>query len=78
MDYISFDCYQLNLLFKIIADKRGYGSIIVTTNLSFSNWIRLFENEALVSTLINRLTFRPYVLNMNGESYQLEHARSNN
>lgn len=34
--YVSFDRYQLELLFKIIADRSKCGSIIVTTNPPFS------------------------------------------
>lgn len=77
MGYVSFDRYQSELLFKIIADRSERGSIIVTTNLPFSKWTELFDNESLVSALVDRLTFRSYVLDMNGESYRLEHARSN-
>ncbi|MCI9079252.1 MAG: ATP-binding protein [Lachnospiraceae bacterium] len=36
MGYVIFDRYQSELLFKIIADRSGHGSIIVTTNLPFS------------------------------------------
>lgn len=33
MGYVSFDRYQSELLFKIIADRSERGSIIITTNL---------------------------------------------
>ena len=58
-------------LFKIIADRSERGSIIVTTNLPFSEWTTLFENTAMVAAMIDRLTFQSYVLDMNGESYRL-------
>lgn len=44
---------------------------MVTTNLPFSEWTTLFENTAMVAAMIDRLTFQSYVLDMNGESYQL-------
>lgn len=71
MGYISFDRYQSELLFKIIADRSERGSIIITTNLPFSEWTSLFENTAIVAAMIDRLTFQSYVLDMNGESYRL-------
>lgn len=71
MGYVSFDRYQSELLFKIIADRSERGSIIVTTNLPFSEWTTLFENTAMVAAMIDRLTFQSYVLDMNGESYRL-------
>lgn len=71
MGYVSFDRYQSELLFKIIADRSERGSIIITTNLPFSEWTSLFENTAMVAAMIDRLTFQSYVLDMNGESYRL-------
>ena len=75
MGYVSFDRYQSELLFKIIADRSERGSIIITTNLPFSEWTTLFENTAMVAAMIDRLTFNSYVLDMNGESYRLAQTR---
>lgn len=75
MGYVSFDRYQSELLFKIIADRSERGSIIITTNLPFSEWTTLFENTAMVAAMIDRLTFNSYVLDMNGESYRLSQTR---
>ena len=77
MGYVSFDRYQSELLFKVIADRSERGSIIVTTNLAFSKWTDLFENSAMVAALVDRLTFKSYILDMNGESYRLEHTKRN-
>lgn len=77
MGYVSFDRYQSELLFKVIADRSERGSIIVTTNLAFSEWTSLFENSAMVAALVDRLTFKSYILDMNGESYRLEHTKRN-
>lgn len=77
MGYVSFDRYQSELLFKVIADRSERGSIIVTTNLPFSEWTSLFENSAMVAALVDRLTFKSYILDMNGESYRLEHSKRN-
>jgi len=74
MGYVSFDRFQSELLFKVIADRSERGSVIVTTNLPFSEWTTLFENTALVAALVDRLTFRSFILDMNGESYRLDQA----
>ena len=75
MGYVSFDRYQSELLFKVIADRSERGSIIVTTNLPFSEWTTLFENTAMVAAMVDRLTFHSYILDMNGKSYRLEQAK---
>ena len=77
MGYVSFDRYQSELLFKVIADRSERGSVIVTTNLAFSEWTSLFENTAMVAALLDRLTFKSHVLDMNGDSYRLQHSKRN-
>lgn len=72
LSYISFNRHQSELLFKVVSERSERGSVIVTTNLSFSMWTDLFENTTMVAALVDRLTFKSYVLDMNGESYRLE------
>lgn len=75
MGYVSFDRYQSELLFKVIADRSERGSIIVTTNLPFSEWPSLFENTAMVAAMVDRLTYKSHILDMNGESYRLKQSK---
>ena len=72
LSYLSFNRHQSELLFKVISDRSEKASTIVTTNLPFSKWTDLFENTTMVAALIDRLTFRSHVLDMNGESYRLK------
>jgi DNA replication protein DnaC len=77
LSYISFNRHQSELLFKVISERSERGSVIVTTNLPFSQWTELFENTTMVAALVDRLTFKSYMLNMNGESYRLEQTMKN-
>ena len=72
LSYLSFNRHQSELLFKVISDRSEKISTIVTTNLPFSRWTELFENTTTVAALVDRLTFRSHVLDMNGESYRLK------
>lgn len=72
LSYLSFNRHQSELLFKVISDRSEKNSTIVTTNLPFSRWTELFENTTMVAALVDRLTFRSHVLDMNGESYRLK------
>lgn len=75
LSYLTFNRHQSELLFKVIADRAERQSVIVSTNLKFSDWISMFENQTMVTALIDRLTFRSHVLNMNSEnSYRAEHS----
>lgn len=77
LSYISFNRYQSELLFKEVSDRSERVSVIVTTNLPFSKWTDLFENTTMVAALVDRLTFKSYVLDMNGDSYRLEQLLKN-
>lgn len=71
LSYLSFNKYESDLLFKVLSDRSERTSTIVTTNLPFSKWTELFENTTMVAALVDRLTYRSHVLDMNGPSYRL-------
>ena len=74
MSYVSFDRFQSEMVFKAVSDRSERGSVIVTTNLSFSQWTELFQNTAMVAALVDRLTFKSFVLDMNGDSFRLDQS----
>lgn len=75
LSYLTFNRHQSELLFKVVADRDERRSVIVSTNLRFSEWTSMFENQTMVTALIDRLTFRSHVLNMNSDNpYRAEHA----
>lgn len=47
-------------------------SVIVTTNLPFSEWPQVFGDERLTGALLDRLTHRVHILEMEGDSYRLK------
>jgi DNA replication protein DnaC len=76
MSYLTFNRHQSELLFKVVSDRAEKQSVIVSTNLKFSEWTTIFENPNMVSALIDRLTFRSHVLNMNGRSFRSDHVHN--
>ena len=79
MSYLTFNRHQSELLFKVIADRSERKSIIVSTNLACSEWLTMFENQTMVAAMIDRLTYRSFVLNMNSEHpYRAEHTAKSN
>ena len=75
LSYLTFNRHQSELLFKVIADRAERRSVIVSTNLKFSDWVTMFENTTMVTALIDRLTFKSHVLNMNSDHpYRAEHS----
>jgi len=77
LSYLTFNRHQSEMLFQVISERSERASIIISTNLEFSNWTSLFDNESMVAALIDRITFRSHILNMNvKESYRLAQTLS--
>lgn len=74
LSYLSFNRHQSELLFKVISDRAERSSVMISTNLEFSRWTELFENPTLTAALVDRLTYRSHILNMNNPSYRMDHG----
>ena len=76
--YISFDKQGSELLFNHLSLRSGRKSTIITTNLNFDRWQEIFGDPVLTAALVDRLTHKAYLINMNGESYRLRETRQMN
>ena len=73
--YISFDKQGAELLFNHLSLRAGRKSTIVTTNLGFDRWEEIFGDPILTAALVDRLTHKAHLVNMNGDSYRLRETR---
>ena len=74
--YVKFNEQQANLFFQIINRKYELGSIIITSNLSFTKWKEVLNNdEALTTAILDRLIHHSHLINVTGESYRLKQKR---
>ena len=73
---LRFEKYDL-----VIADELGYisfdrqGSELLFTNLSFDRWEEIFSDPAMTAAMIDRLTHKSYIVNMNGASYRVKETK---
>lgn len=72
LGYISFDKEGSELLFTHLSLRVGRKSTIVTTNLSFERWDEIFLDPVLTAAMVDRLTHKAYIVNMNGNSFRLK------
>lgn len=75
LGYISFDKEGSELLFTFLSLRAERKSTIITTNLSFDRWNEIFNDPVLTAALIDRLTHKSYVINMNGDSYRIKETK---
>jgi len=72
LGYISFDKKGAELLFTLLSLRAGRKSTIVTTNLSFDRWSEIFVDPVLTAAMVDRLTHKAYMINMNGNSFRIK------
>lgn len=73
--YVSFDKEGSELLFNHLSLRAGRKSTIITTNLGFERWDEIFGDPVLTAALVDRLTHKAHLINMNGESYRLKETK---
>lgn len=75
LGYISFDREGAELLFNFISTRSEVKSTIITTNLSFDRWNEIFHDPVITAAIVDRITHRSYVINMNGNSYRIKETK---
>ena len=59
------------LLFQVVSDCYEQRSLIITSNLEFSQWNQVFGDDRLTAALIDRLIHHSHIVVFSGESYRL-------
>ena len=72
--YLSYDSRSADLLFQVISRRHEQKSVLVTTNLAFSDWPTIFPNASCLVALIDRLTHHADICLIEGESYRRREA----
>jgi DNA replication protein DnaC len=76
LGYISFDKQGAEMLFNHLSLRSGLKSTIITSNQSFDKWQNIFGKDTiLTAALLDRLTHKAYLVNMNGKSYRMKETK---
>ncbi|WP_391203222.1 IS21-like element helper ATPase IstB [Psychrobacillus sp. L4] len=76
MGYVPFSKEGAEFLFQLITEFYEKKSLIVTSNLEFSQWNRIFTDSRLTAALVDRLIHHAHIITYVGESYRLANALS--
>lgn len=70
MAYVAMPESAVELLFQVISGRAERASVIVTTNLPFSEWNTMFPNARLCKAMLDRLTDQAHIIDTGKESYR--------
>lgn len=72
--YITLHKEASELLFQIVSDCYEQKSLIITSNLEFSQWNAVFGNDKLTAAMIDRLVHHSHILVFSGPGHRLEES----
>jgi DNA replication protein DnaC len=77
LGYLSFSRSGAELLFQVFTDRYERRSLLVTSNLAFSEWGQVFQGERMTAALLDRFTHRCQIFEMNSESFRFRESMKN-
>jgi hypothetical protein len=75
LSYVTCDRNETDVLFALLASRYEQRSVVITSNLVFSQWQQIFKDEMTTAAAIDRLVHHATVLELNALSYRMEHAK---
>lgn len=76
LGYLPFGRDEANLFFNVVAKRYERGSMILTSNLPFTQWATaLADDQTLTAALLDRLLHHAHIVQIAGESYRLKDKR---
>lgn len=74
MGYEPFSKDGAGLLFQLISDWYEQKSLIITSNLEFSQWNKIFVDARLTVASADRVIHQAHILSLTGDSYRVKNA----
>jgi len=74
--YVQQSREEMEVLFTLLADRYERGSVMLTSNLPFSQWERIFKDPMTTAAAIDRLVHHSIILELNLSSYRLEESKA--
>ncbi len=78
ISYIPQDREETDVLFVLLSERYERRSLVITSNLPFSQWDRIFKDAVTTMAAVDRLVHHSTVLELNGESYRVQAATRKN
>jgi len=76
--YIQQDREEMEVLFTFLSQRYERRSVMITSNLVFSQWDRIFKDPMTTAAAIDRVVHHSIILELTGQSIRNEEATQNN
>jgi len=75
LGYVQQSREEMEVLFTLLAERYERGSVMLTSNLPFSQWERIFKDAMTTAAAIDRLVHHSVIIELNLPSYRAEQAK---
>jgi len=73
LGYLALPAGAAELVFQVISERHERGSLIITSNLPFGEWTRVFPDARLAKAVVDRVTHRAHIIETGSESWRFRH-----
>lgn len=77
ISYVPFEKSEIDVLFTLLSERYEMRSLLITSNLPFSQWGTIFKDQMTTNAAIDRLVHHATILELNTSSYRAECAKKN-
>lgn len=74
LGYLTLPDGAAELVFQVLSDRHERGSLIVTTNLPFGEWTKVFPDPRLAKAVVDRITHKAHIIDTGTESWRFRHG----
>lgn len=76
--YVQQDREEMEVLFTFLAERYERGSVLISSNLVFSQWDKIFKDSMTTAAAIDRMVHHCVILELTGQSYRNQEAQKRN
>jgi len=74
--YVQQEKEEMEVLFTLLAERYEQGSVMITSNLPFSKWEKIFKDPMMTAAAVDRIVHHSVILELNIPSYRINMAKN--
>jgi len=74
--YVQQNRDEMEVLFTLLAERYERGSVMLTSNLAFGQWEKIFKDPMMAAAAVDRLVHHSIIIEMNLPSFRLDHVKA--